>query len=58
MLKKMKLFLLIGLGSLTLLGCGQKSALFRAPPAEVNQTATAQQPTSTAPQQSEQSQKD
>ncbi|GIU27669.1 hypothetical protein TUM3792_35660 [Shewanella sp. MBTL60-007] len=50
--------MLIGLGSLVLLGCGQKSALFRAPPQEVNQQAADKQVSDAKPTQSEQSKKD
>lgn len=58
MLKKMRLFLLLGLGSLVLLGCGQKSALFRAPPQDVNQAATDTKSPDAEPKQSEESKKD
>ncbi|WP_299810438.1 hypothetical protein [uncultured Shewanella sp.] len=58
MLKKMRLFLLVGLGSLVLLGCGQKSALFRAPPQDVNQQAADKQVSDAELKQSEQSKKD
>ncbi|MCL1148186.1 hypothetical protein AB4298_12100 [Shewanella sp. 10N.261.52.F9] len=58
MLKKMRLFLLVGLGSLVLLGCGQKSALFRAPPQEVNQQTTDKQVSDAEHEQSEQNKKD
>ena len=58
MLKKMRLFLLLGLGSLVLLGCGQKSALFKAPPQEVNQAATDEKSADAEQTQSEASKKD
>ncbi|MDR8522092.1 MULTISPECIES: LPS translocon maturation chaperone LptM [Shewanella] len=58
MLNKMRLFLLVGLGSLVLLGCGQKSALYRTPPQEVNQQATDKQVSDAEHKQSEQSKKD
>lgn len=59
MLKKMRLFLLLGLGSLVLVGCGQKSALFRAPPPqEVNQVATQIVSSDAEPEQSAKSKKD
>lgn len=38
----MRLFLLLGLTSLALLGCGQKSALFKSPPPEDNQVQAEQ----------------
>ncbi|WP_157822888.1 MULTISPECIES: hypothetical protein [unclassified Shewanella] len=58
MLKKMRLFLLVGLGSLVLLGCGQKSALFRAPPQDVNQAEQDQKSPDVEPKPSEESNKD
>lgn len=58
MLKKMKLFLLVGLSSLVLLGCGQKSALFRAPPQDVNQADQDQKSPDVELNSSEESKKD
>lgn len=46
MLRKMKLFLLLALASLVILGCGQKSGLYRAPEPETTQ-AQQQDDTST-----------
>ncbi|WP_298776536.1 hypothetical protein [uncultured Shewanella sp.] len=52
MLRKMKLFLLLALVNLVILGCGQKSGLYRAPEPETTQapqddTGTQSQDTNT-----------
>ncbi|MCL1126663.1 LPS translocon maturation chaperone LptM [Shewanella surugensis] len=49
MLRKMKLFLLLALASLVILGCGQKSGLYREPEPEVTQA----QPLDETPTQSQ-----
>ncbi len=48
MLRKMKLFLLLALANLVILGCGQKSGLYRAPEPETTQ---AQQDDTSTPSQ-------
>lgn len=53
MLRKMKLFLLLALVNLVILGCGQKSGLYRAPEPETTQaqqddTGTQSQDTNTS----------